>query len=203
MKKVTIDSVTYPSIEAAARAVGMKPITLYSRITQRGWDPARAVTTPVHKTAVYTASGFTGTIKEHAARLGLRVDSIYNRVRPHHLGGTSMPLEEALCTPRIRAALLTPEQRRAADKAQKANKLAELRRKILLIKAHPCMDCHQTFHPDAMEFDHCRGEKSFNIARARNLSWPRIRAEILKCDLVCANCHRIRTHKRRDTLCTY
>jgi hypothetical protein len=27
-------------------------------------------------------------------------------------------------------------------------------------------------------------------------SWDKIMAEVLKCDVVCANCHRIRTHRK-------
>src|SRR5262249_2796711 len=45
------------------------------------------------------------------------------------------------------------------------------------------------------------GEKKFfNISVAggqTRLSWERIAEEIAKCDVVCANCHRIRTHERR------
>jgi hypothetical protein len=66
------------------------------------------------------------------------------------------------------------------------------------IKDKPCMDCGQVFHPWCMEFDHARGEKSFGIAGAIGWkSWEKILAEIKKCDLVCANCHRMRTHKRK------
>jgi hypothetical protein len=49
-----------------------------------------------------------------------------------------------------------------------------------------------------LDFDHL-GEKSYNVsdAIARVLSWARIELEIAKCEVVCANCHRIRTHERR------
>jgi predicted HNH restriction endonuclease len=32
------------------------------------------------------------------------------------------------------------------------------------------------------------------------LSWVRVEAEIIKCDLVCANCHRMRTARRAGRL---
>lgn len=63
------------------------------------------------------------------------------------------------------------------------------------LKAGPCSDCRRCFPPECMDFDHVRGEKSFGIARGQSLAATL--AEIAKCDLVCANCHRIRTVARR------
>jgi len=50
-----------------------------------------------------------------------------------------------------------------------------------------------------MHFDHRPGEiKEFEIGFAvRGYSRRRILAEIAKCDLVCANCHAVRTYRRR------
>lgn len=66
-------------------------------------------------------------------------------------------------------------------------------------KTQPCADCGGTFHPCAMDFDHRPGEqKLFNISRAvKSIGLERLRAEIEKCDVVCANCHRIHTFNRR------
>ena len=76
----------------------------------------------------------------------------------------------------------------------------ELRDKINELKQQPCKDCGQSFPPYVMDFDH-RGneEKKGNIARlvTQSVSWATMAEEIAKCDLVCANCHRIRTYKRR------
>lgn len=62
----------------------------------------------------------------------------------------------------------------------------------------PCMDCKNIFPPYVMDFDHLE-KKSFGISRAVNstISLERLAEEIVKCDLVCANCHRIRTFNRR------
>lgn len=62
----------------------------------------------------------------------------------------------------------------------------------------PCMDCGGKFHPCAMDFDHREGEaKRFNVSRmASRLSLEAIQTEIAKCDLVCSNCHRVRTFVR-------
>lgn len=48
-----------------------------------------------------------------------------------------------------------------------------------------------------MDFDHVRGTKKFNISDAGAKNALEVIAEIDKCDLVCANCHRIRTEERR------
>lgn len=66
--------------------------------------------------------------------------------------------------------------------------------------AKGCMDCGYRQHPEALEFDHVRGTKQANLAEAVGQTWSRERilAEIAKCDVVCANCHRIRTFTRRN-----
>lgn len=58
----------------------------------------------------------------------------------------------------------------------------------------PCMDCGGIFPPCAMDFDHVRGVKRFNVGLAKNLR--QLHEEIEKCELVCATCHRIRTFTR-------
>jgi hypothetical protein len=51
-----------------------------------------------------------------------------------------------------------------------------------------------------MDFDHARGAKVAILAKLRSdkASLSKIDAEIAKCDVVCANCHRLRTKLRRD-----
>src|SRR3990167_2081058 len=61
-------------------------------------------------------------------------------------------------------------------------------------KANPCSDCERTYPPYVMDFDHVRGKKVTKVARLRDAGTPQLLTEIAKCDLVCANCHRIRTH---------
>jgi len=61
-----------------------------------------------------------------------------------------------------------------------------------------CADCGYKDHPAALDFDHVTGEKLFEIGPAATRSWESIEAEIEKCEVVCANCHRIRTYNRRE-----
>lgn len=66
----------------------------------------------------------------------------------------------------------------------------------------PCADCGHCFHHIAMDFDHLPGQKKlFSISTMvmKTVSFERIDAEIAKCEIVCANCHRIRTFNRRAT----
>lgn len=65
------------------------------------------------------------------------------------------------------------------------------------MKSRPCSDCGRAFPPEAMDFDHVRGEKSSGVARIANYSKNRIMQELEKCELVCACCHRLSTEKRR------
>ena len=74
-----------------------------------------------------------------------------------------------------------------------------LRLALDAFKTGPCGDCGQTFPPECMDFDHREGEvKSFDIGKSPGRAPEVLRAEIAKCDLVCANCHRIRTRARNQ-----
>lgn len=81
-------------------------------------------------------------------------------------------------------------------KVQSVNKLRYRNRKYVweYQKAHPCVDCGES-DPILLEFDHVRGEKLGNISQMsqNSRSIESIQAEIDKCDVVCANCHRRRT----------
>lgn len=64
----------------------------------------------------------------------------------------------------------------------------------------PCQDCGGTFEPHQMDFDHRDpAVKAFGITWSRALLAPRERLllEIAKCDIVCANCHAIRTYAQQ------
>jgi len=65
------------------------------------------------------------------------------------------------------------------------------------MKSQPCVDCGGKFPPECMDFDHIHGEKVHLVSRIRNGNMQILMEEIEKCDLICANCHRRRTQKRR------
>ncbi len=63
----------------------------------------------------------------------------------------------------------------------------------------PCADCGQIYPSFVMEWDHLPGTvKTLVLGEARNGAYgrQRILKEIAKCELVCANCHRVRTFTR-------
>lgn len=63
--------------------------------------------------------------------------------------------------------------------------------------ARGCTDCGYREHAVALDFDHLPGAiKLYRIACMAGLRRELIDAEIAKCEVVCANCHRIRTHDR-------
>jgi len=67
-----------------------------------------------------------------------------------------------------------------------------------LLKDVPCVDCGRRFPPCVMQFDHRDpATKKFVISRSRTRSHAALLAEVAKCDIVCTNCHRDRTFKRR------
>lgn len=77
--------------------------------------------------------------------------------------------------------------------------MALLREYIQAYKAeHPCVDCGIA-NPVVLEFDHVRGSKLYTIANmpTKKCSLDTVIAEIAKCDIRCANCHRLVTHERR------
>lgn len=62
-----------------------------------------------------------------------------------------------------------------------------------------CADCGiRSPHPEIYDFDHLPGvEKRKSVAQLLTSgSFEDFKAEIQKCEVVCANCHRIRTRQR-------
>ena len=61
-----------------------------------------------------------------------------------------------------------------------------------------CARCGYNEHPAALHFDHRdHTQKAFNISQDPKRSWESIEAEIAKCDVLCANCHSVRTHEEQ------
>jgi hypothetical protein len=67
------------------------------------------------------------------------------------------------------------------------------------LKSVACADCRRRFPPEVMDFDHVRGQKARNVSQLRlRVGAARLEAEIAKCEVVCANCHRQRTYGVRE-----
>ncbi len=66
------------------------------------------------------------------------------------------------------------------------------------IRDVPCADCGRRFPPCVMQFDHRDAmTKANEVTRMLMRGRSAILAEVAKCDIVCTNCHRVRTYERR------
>lgn len=62
----------------------------------------------------------------------------------------------------------------------------------------PCVECGVNYPYYVMDFDHLEDDKDFHISQHTKItrSLERIKEEIDKCEIVCSNCHRKRSHQR-------
>ena len=84
----------------------------------------------------------------------------------------------------------------------KRNKVQRVRNRefVMSIKEiSECIDCGEN-NPLVLDFDHVKGEKIMAISNMSNKAYgiDTISKEMDKCEVRCANCHRIITEKRRD-----
>jgi hypothetical protein len=96
----------------------------------------------------------------------------------------------------------TANRQRYIDQARVLRQRLALERTRYLIEyfvAHPCVDCGET-DPVVLEFDHLRDKRFAISAQLHARNWQSILDEIAKCEVVCANCHRRRTARRRNAL---
>jgi hypothetical protein len=88
----------------------------------------------------------------------------------------------------------TPERRKEYDRKWCSDRRKERSAYFRALKVKQgCSRCGYKDHPVALDFHHRDpAQKKFNISNnlvGRN--WEKILAEVDKCDIVCANCHRI------------
>lgn len=79
--------------------------------------------------------------------------------------------------------------------------LSRQRRRELVstLKNVPCADCKISYPYYVMEFDHTSDNKVGNVGTlATRVGLEALLKEIDKCEVVCANCHRERTYRRRQ-----
>lgn len=87
-------------------------------------------------------------------------------------------------------------EKRKEEKQKKANHRNRLLKQFLADYKlnQKCKDCGYSKHHSALEFIHIKGKKSFNISFAKSIS--QAKKEIEKCEVICSNCHRVRTYNR-------
>lgn len=99
---------------------------------------------------------------------------------------------------------LTRLRRRLPENLKKIGNTKQARKEYVdALKRQPCTDCGQIFPTCAMHFDHLDpATKKKSVSGLVNGAMQTLLAEIKKCELVCANCHAIRTfilRKHRST----
>ena len=95
------------------------------------------------------------------------------------------------CNAKYRAS----EKGAAREKVARKNRTRRSKEIIDAAKSRPCADCGGAFPPCCMDFHHVNGDKKFSIGGNHYRTPTAIAAEIVKCVVICANCHRIRHDK--------
>ena len=102
--------------------------------------------------------------------------------------------------------VIVSQERNGPKRVGRSARLAEKRlrwqadsQRLRGLRDVSCADCGQRFPFFVMQFDHREAAtKDEAVTRMIGRAGPRrIMAEVAKCDVVCSNCHRIRTFTRR------
>lgn len=87
------------------------------------------------------------------------------------------------------------------DKAARNKRAYQEKARVIILSHlsnHPCTDCGES-NPVVLEFDHMDGVNKIDGVGAmiqRGMPLDMVQAEMLKCEVRCCNCHRIRTAKQ-------
>ena len=65
------------------------------------------------------------------------------------------------------------------------------------LKSRPCADCGVQYPPYVMDFDHVGTKIAAISALVGSGARAKMLVELEQCEVVCSNCHRLRTHNRR------
>ena len=90
---------------------------------------------------------------------------------------------------------LTPRQRKTKWQRENGRKNRERLNQIKLEAG--CARCGYNEHPAALDFNHLDpSQKTANIAeKCTNWSWKKLQEEVDKCEVLCANCHRVHSYE--------
>ena len=89
------------------------------------------------------------------------------------------------------------QERKAAILKRGAARKSRDREHLYVIKLQPCLDCAKTFDPVCLDFDHVRGQKRRDLSSLVGYAPHVLAEELRKVELVCANCHRSRSLRRK------
>jgi hypothetical protein len=117
------------------------------------------------------------TYNEIVNLLGCKKSNVSYHCRMNHIGGD--------------VKLLTDEERKEKDKFRVKTHRQKIKQMAINYKGGCCQECGYNKCNAALEFHHLDpNEKDFGIGSYTVLSWDKVKIELDKCILVCANCHR-------------
>ena len=124
--------------------------------------------------------------------------SEFNKNRARHDGVQNACRE---CQSKYDRGLYASDVERRKAMADRSRRLRQSRRAHVTdyLSRHPCVDCGEA-DPVVLDFDHVRGTKTQSVsdmAAWGGSSLERLKTEIAKCEIRCANCHRRRHHRGR------
>jgi hypothetical protein len=135
-------------------------------------------------------------------KLRRRLSSFYKRKRGPRVGEYYEKCKNCMKLRGRSYYYLTRERQLELVKIRRKNYVEERKKYINKTKNKPCVDCGKIYPPWVMDFDHREGTLKLSsiggIHSGRLWSFEKIDEEIAKCELVCANCHRQRTHDRLE-----
>lgn len=115
-------------------------------------------------------------------------------------------IQEQLEAERLRKREYRAKRKEAGGNKNWSEYIREYRKRMQVLVAEmkdvPCTDCGKKFPTYCMDFDHLPGEAKVQTVSKMmgKVGMKKILAEIAKCDVVCSNCHRIRTYDRGQWL---
>lgn len=92
-----------------------------------------------------------------------------------------------------------PENKERHAKLQRARQKDHVKRTHQIKMEQGCVDCGYNSSGYALQFDHLPGhQKLYKISNMVGHAKAKILKEIEKCEVVCGNCHALRTVKRHQ-----
>jgi len=80
---------------------------------------------------------------------------------------------------------------------RRVRNILEKKEMLDALREVPCLDCGGRFPTCAMDFDHMRNKLFGIMGSYMSKTMEQLLDEVEKCEIVCSNCHRIRTKLRR------
>jgi len=110
---------------------------------------------------------------------------------------TGKPSRAAICkTCRSEYARAHKKPKLDKERARRAKAGTHL---LAYLKTHPCVQCGES-DPIVLDFDHVRDVKHYSVTYmvSHQFGLKSIQAEMDKCQILCANCHRRKTAKEQN-----